>query len=75
MIYMKNSKYCPKCNSLDILRIPGEKGAYGTGNNISIGITIFSAVTVTRYLCCGCGYSEEWIDNKEDIEKLRKRYK
>lgn len=71
---MRISKVCPKCNSRDILRIPGEKGAYGTGNNINVGMTILSAVKVTRYLCCQCGYSEEWIDEKEDIEKLRKRY-
>ncbi|WP_278281159.1 hypothetical protein [Clostridium sp. BSD9I1] len=34
------------------------------------GMTIFSAVKVTRYLCCDCGYSEEWIDDKKDIEKI-----
>ena len=71
---MKNMKTCPKCNSKDILRIPGKAGAYGSGNNISVGSTIFSAIKITRYLCCECGYSEEWIDNKEDIEKLRNKY-
>jgi len=65
---------CPKCNSGDILRIPGERGAYGAGNNIMTGMTVFSAVKVTRYLCCECGYSEEWIDNKEDIKKLRNKF-
>ena len=71
---MKNTKLCPKCKSNDILRIPGYRGAYGSGNNINIGISVLSAVKVTRYLCCESGYSEEWIDNKEDIEKLRKKY-
>jgi len=67
---MKNTLICPKCNSKCILRIPGKAGAYGSGNNIMMGMTIFSAVTVTRYLCCECGYSEEWIDDKKDIERL-----
>ncbi len=70
---MKNTHMCPKCNGTDILRIPGKSGAYGTGNNIQTGMSIFSAILVHRYLCCSCGYSEEWID-KEDIEKLKKKY-
>ena len=34
---------------------------------------IFSAVLVHRYVCCACGYSEEWID-KEDIRRLKEKY-
>lgn len=67
---MKNTKICPKCNSKSIARIPGETGPHGYGNIIMTGMTIFSAVKVTRYLCCDCGYSEEWIDDKKDIEKI-----
>ncbi len=70
---MKNKRICPKCNSSDILLVPGKAGAYGSGNNIQTGMTIFSAVLVHRYICCSCGYSEEWID-KEDIRKLKKKY-
>ncbi len=70
---MKNKRICPKCNSSDILLVPGKAGAYGSGNNIQTGMTIFSAVLVHRYVCCSCGYSEEWID-KEDIQKLKKKY-
>ncbi len=70
---MKNNRICPKCNSSDILLVPGKAGAYGSGNNIQTGMTIFSAVLVHRYVCCSCGYSEEWID-KEDIQKLKKKY-
>lgn len=56
---MKYKKICPKCSSTDIIMIPGNTGAYGSGNNIQIGLTSFSAVLVHRYLCCNCGYSEE----------------
>lgn len=70
---MKNKRICPKCNSTDILLVPGKAGAYGSGNNIQTGMTIFSAVLIHRYVCCSCGYSEEWID-KEDIQKLKKKY-
>ena len=68
---MKNMKICPKCNSTDILIVDGYAGAYGSGNNIMTGATIFSAVKVNRYVCCSCGFTEEWI-NQEDIEKLKK---
>ena len=70
---MKNRRICPKCNSTDILLIPGKAGAYGSGSNIQTGMTIFSAVLVHRYVCCSCGYSEEWID-KDDIQKVKKKY-
>lgn len=70
---VKQRHVCPKCGSSDILRIPGSVGAYGVGNNIQVGFSNFSAVPVQRYLCCGCGYSEEWID-REDIPKLKKKY-
>ncbi len=70
---MKNMNSCPKCQSRDILNIPGNAGAYGSGNNIQVGWSNFSAVLVNRYICCNCGYSEEWIDEK-DIAKLKKKY-
>ena len=67
---MKNTKKCPKCSSEDIVRIDGYAGAYGSGNNVMVGASIFSAVNVNRYVCCNCGFTEEWID-KEDIEKVK----
>lgn len=70
---MKTTSKCPKCNGTDILMIPGKVGAYGVGNNIMTGLTTLSAVLVHRYVCCECGYSEEWID-LEDMPKLKKAF-
>ena len=70
---MKMKKICPKCGSTDIVVVPGKAGAYGVGNNIQVGLTNFSAVLVDRYVCCSCGYSEEWIE-KEDIPALKKKF-
>lgn len=67
---MKNTRRCPKCGSMDIVIVDGWCGAYGSGNNITTGATVFSAVNVNRYICCNCGFTEEWI-NKEDIEKVK----
>ncbi len=52
---MKNTQKCPKCESDDILKIPGDVGPWGSGNNIAVAL--FTRVLVTRYLCCECGFS------------------
>lgn len=62
---MRISKICPKCQSNEIIRFDGSAGAYGAGNNIITGYTNFSAVKVNRYVCCKCGFVEEWIDEDE----------
>ena len=71
---MKNQKICPKCSESDILIVDGYCGAYGMGNNIMTGASIFSGVKVNRYICCSCGYTEEWI-NREDIPKVKESKK
>ncbi len=71
---MKVTNTCPKCNSNNILRIEGYTGAYGAGNNLRTGSSIFDAVNVHRYLCCDCGFSEEWIDC-EDIPTVEEVYR
>ena len=71
---MKHSRVCPKCGSADILIFDGFAGPYASGNNIMTGASIFSAVPVDRYICCGCGFTEEWV-RTEDIEKVKKSKK
>lgn len=71
---MKQTNTCSKCKARDLLRIPGKSGAFGSGNNIPVGGTIFSAVKVTRFVCSQCGFSEEWIDSPEDLAKLQEKF-
>lgn len=71
---MKNTRTCPKCGSTDIIIVDGYTGAYGSGNNIITGFSLFSGVGVDRYICCGCGFTEEWIAT-DQIEKIRKSKK
>ena len=70
---MKQTGKCPKCESSDVIRIPGQIRANGSGNSVPLG-WFESPVKVTRFLCGKCGFSEEWIDSAEDIESLRKKY-
>lgn len=67
---MKNTNICPKCNSKDIVRISGKAGAYGSGNYVQVGLKTYG---VHRYLCCSCGYSEEWVD-KEDLPQIKEKF-
>ena len=67
---MNRTRICPKCGSNEIYVVDGYAGPYGSGNNVMIGSTVFSAVKVNRYICCTCGYTEEWI-NREDLPKVR----
>ncbi len=66
---MKNTHICPKCKSTDILFAKGEEQGYGIGNNVRAGI--FKQVIINRYICCACGFTEEWMD-KDDIPKVKK---
>ena len=72
---MKNTNLCPKCNSEDITRIKGQTRGFGAGSNIPVGITIASAVRVTRYMCGSCGFIESWVDKPGNIAKVKKHYK
>ena len=68
---MQNTKTCPKCKGPNVVRVDGNVGPYGTGNNMATGNGLFLSnfVNVNRYICCNCGFTEEWID-KEDLAKV-----
>ena len=70
---MKHTGTCPKCGGTELLYVEGKAGAYGSGNHISTGLTIYSSVGVHRWICCSCGFTEEWVD-LDDIPALRKKY-
>ena len=61
---MKNSGICSKCKSNDI----SETKSDSLGVRISTGA--LSIASVSYYVCCQCGYVEEWITDKKDLEKI-----
>ncbi len=80
---MKNTNACPKCESADIIRVPGTLAKKFWllpiyHNCIPLGNWAMkpknAAVVVTRMVCTECGFSEEWIEDAEDITKLKKSY-
>lgn len=69
---MRNTGICPKCGAARVIRIP-DSGRYANGNNIyTTKMTLFGKVPVIRYVCGACGYVEDWVENKAELEKLEK---
>ena len=60
---MRNTGRCPKCGGTDLLAV--EPGLY---NSFPIGF--FTNAKIQRYVCRGCGYTEEWVA-EESMERLR----
>lgn len=71
-----NTKSCPKCGSTDIVRIPDNPNRHASGNNIYTSTyTLFGKIPVIRYVCCSCGYAENWVENEEELEEIRKTFR
>jgi hypothetical protein len=71
---MKNSGICTKCQHADVLRVDQPVTMEG-GGAIQTGMTVFSAVKVVRYVCTNCGFLESWVDDRDGIEKLIKKFR
>ena len=68
---MKTSNTCPKCGSCDIIVVSMRKNV---SNIIPIGFTMAGCVGLSRYVCGACGYTEEWIVDRGDIERIRAKF-
>lgn len=72
---MKNGNICPKCGSRKIVRIPDNPRRHASGNNIyTTQATLLGKIPVIRYVCCGCGYTENWVETRRDLEKLKETF-
>jgi predicted nucleic-acid-binding Zn-ribbon protein len=68
---MKNTSSCPRCRSSDVARVPAEPGR---GHALAGPLGVVTGVAMTRFVCCRCGYSEEWVEAAEDLAAVKKRY-
>jgi len=67
---MSNSKICPKCQSALFVRVDNSRGQQL--NPIKTGV--FTVAEVSRYVCCDCGFVEEWIENHDDLKKIKEKH-
>ena len=72
---MKNSGRCSKCGSGRIARIP-DNGRYANGNNIYLksAVVLADRIPLIKYICCECGYVEEWVESRADLAIIEERY-
>ena len=73
---MKNTGVCPKCNSTNIV-VPDSMGAaQGNIGLIHIPLGIFKQARISHYICCGCGFIEQWVKDENDLKAIEtKHYK
>ncbi|MCL2555748.1 MAG: hypothetical protein FWE03_01840 [Firmicutes bacterium] len=67
---MKDTKVCPKCNNNSIITI----GSHYTNPMIRIPFGILNSAIIKPYICSKCGYTEFYVDNQKDLEKLKTKY-
>lgn len=72
---MRQNKRCPKCGSGDIARVPDNPRRHASGNNIyTTTLTLAGKIPVIRYICCDCGYVENWVENQAQREEIRRAF-
>ncbi len=72
---MKNSRCCPKCHSENIVRVPDHPARHASGNNIyTTRMTLFGKIPVIRYVCCNCGYVENWVEDAQELDEIKKTF-
>lgn len=68
---MNNSNIRPKCQSRDIIVVSSRKT---NSTIIPIAFTMAGCVNLSRHVCGACGFTEEWVHDKNDIDRLRAKF-
>ncbi len=67
---MKNAKHCPKCGSQSIVRVPDNAHRYLANSICITKLAYVKRIPVARYVCCDCGYVENWVEKGREREAL-----
>ena len=68
---MKQGK-CPKCEGTNIYTSKNSDRYYGERSRVDV--TGFYVLITDMYICADCRYIEEYIRDKDDFEKLKKKW-
>ncbi|MBK7035265.1 MAG: hypothetical protein IPH42_02710 [Bacteroidetes bacterium] len=66
---MKATKTCPKCKGTEIYT---NDAILKRGERSTVGVSGWTNISVSVYVCMACGYFEEYIDS-ENIKKDKLR--
>lgn len=65
---MKHGNPCPKCGKTNPLELTGRRLKSGPADSWRD----IAALPYRRYICCGCGYAEDWYDSAS-LQKILDR--
>ena len=52
--------------------MPDNPNRYASGNNIyTTTVTLLGKIPVIRYVCCDCGYVENWVEGAAERAKIQ----
>lgn len=72
---MKNSGVCPKCGAARVVRVPDQPLRHASGNNIyTTTMTLAGKIPVIRYVCCACGYVENWVERAGELAEIERHF-
>ena len=72
---MKNTAACPKCGAKRVVRVPDRALRYSSGNNIYTStVTLAGKIPVIRYVCCACGYVENWVEHPSERAGIERHF-
>ena len=71
---MKNTKRCSKCGSQNIVRVPDDAHRYLANSICITKFAVVKRIPVARYVCCDCGYVENWVEAQSERDKIRRTF-
>lgn len=71
---MKNTRCCPKCGSVDILRVPDNAHRYLANSICITRFAVVKRIPVARYVCRHCGYVENWVEQPCEREEIKRAW-
>ena len=59
---------CPQCKANDVyLNVKAHR------NNAKVSLAWFSSIELAQYICCTCGYIEEYVKLEKHRNKVRRK--
>ena len=68
---MKYNNCCPKCQNTQIAIVEGGMFKGNMYNTLSFALT---TIYLTRYVCTTCGFTENYIDDPKDLQKIKEMF-
>lgn len=71
---MRSTGRCPKCGSSDLVRVPDDAHRYLANSICITKLVTVERIPVARYVCCGCGYVEDWVEHPRERSRIKQAF-